>query len=468
MSAEGVFVYHPLGPKTPLFELWREASKQRLREQPTVSPELLKRYRSHVAARLRGSASFPADLTEDGRELVQMFRAFFPAFLERIGAPPDRMDIPVTFPTLALFDARVAEAGQQRGIFVTSQVLDVIELFARTMSLCARLNGLASPVLCALEDPSQPHILLAWMPLYNHGLEGFTLRELLREPLAASVRQQLDRQIFAAVPGFSVDASRAWGRHRLAAYLAQIMLVSMERLLRADVAGGVELLGIAGDLAPCDEAMSMDARYLATVVLTFVVLHEHAHIAHRHNSLEPMEEDPQIKQIVEGAMRFAKDHPDTVTVDLTESTQRFEQDADCFAIEAAPDTYRGAMLEAATLWFTALASADRGGTGWLEKSAEAKGRAYPQYAMRVWFLNGRYSTGARQGKIAQAITRTAEAIESSPSGVDVSLAKLALLFRALWAIGCAESGLRGGFWWGLRWPLSRLLRRQSYQAVPSP
>ena len=315
MTADGVFVYHPLGPKTPLFELWREASQQRPRQQPTVSPELLKRYRSHVAARLRGVASLPAELTEDRRELVQIFRTFLPVFLERIGAPLDRMDIPVTFPTLALFDARVAEAGQQRGIFVTSRVLDVIEVFARTMSLCARLNGLATPVLCGLEDPPPPHVLLAWMPLHNHGLAGFTLRELLRPPLAASVRQQLERQIFAAVPGFSTEASRAWGRHRLAAYLAQIMLASMERLLRGDVGGGEELLSIAGSQASSDEAMSMDARYLATVVLTFVVLHEHAHIAHRHNSLEPMQEDPQIKQLVEGALQFAKDHPDTVAVE---------------------------------------------------------------------------------------------------------------------------------------------------------
>ena len=438
MSADGVFVYHPLGLTTPLFELWREASKQPPRAQPAVSPELLKRHRSHVAARLRGAPSFPGDQTEDSRELVQLFRAFFPAFLEQIGAPPDRADIPVTFPTLALFDARVAEVAQQRGIFVTSRVLDMIELFARTMSLCARLNGLAIPVLCALGDPPPPHVLLAWMPLHNHGLAGFTLSELLGVPIAGNLRQRLEGQIFAAVPGFSAEASRAWGRHRLAAYLAQITLASMQRLLRPDLAGGEELLGIAGELPSCDEAMSMDARYLATVVLTFIVLHEHAHIAHRHNSLEPMEEDPQIRHIVEGAMQFAKDHPDTVAVDLTESTQRFEQDADCFAIEAVPETYRSAILEAATLWFTTLASADRGGTDWLEKSAEAKGRAYPQYAMRVWFLNGRYSTGMRQGKIAQEITRTAQAIEASASSVDLSLEKLVPVFRALWEIGCAE------------------------------
>ena len=123
--------------------------------------------------------------------------------------------------------------------------------------------------------------------------------------------------------------------------------------------------------------------------------------------------------------------------------------------------YRGAMLEVATLWFTALASADRGGTDWLEKSAEGKGRAYPQYAMRVWFLNGRYSTGARQGKIAQSTTQTAEAIEASPSGADLSLEKLAPVFRALWEIGRAESGERGGFWHHLRWPANWVRRWQS-------
>jgi hypothetical protein len=43
-------------------------------------------------------------------------------------------------------------------------------------------------------------------------------------------------------------------------------------------------------------------------------------------------------------------------------------------------------------------------------------------------LDGRYSTGIRQ------IVRTGEAIEASPSGVDLSLERLALLFRALWEI----------------------------------
>ncbi len=152
MSADGVFVYHPLGPKTPLFELWREASKQRPREQPAVSPELLKRYRSHVvrAATRRGVVPSRARRRTGGNSCNCSARS---SRLSSGGSVPRRtvLDIPVTFPTLALFDARVAEAGQQRGIFVTSRVLDVIELFARTMSLCARLNGLATPVLCALE-----------------------------------------------------------------------------------------------------------------------------------------------------------------------------------------------------------------------------------------------------------------------------------------------------------------------------
>jgi len=456
MGQRGLFVYHPLGPKAPLFGLWREASAQRPQDPAIASPELLKRYRSHLAARLPGARLALRDPKDDKRQLVRDFRAFFPVFLERIGAPPYRAGLPACFPKIGLFDARVVESGQQCGIFVTSRVLDVIELFARTMSLCARLNGLATPVLCAFQDPPPPHVLLAWMPFTNEGLTGFTLRELMPLPQAGNLRHELARQIFSAVPGFSVEAGRAWARHRLAAYLAQIMLASMERLVRTDAATDEELLSIAGELPRCDEAMSIDARYLATVVLTFMVLHEHAHVAHRHNSLQPMEEDPQIKQLVEGAMRFANDNPDVVAVDLTTSTQRFEQDADCFAIEATSEEYRDAMLEAATLWFSALASADRGGTDWLEKSAEAKGRAYPQYAMRVWFLNGRYSAGARQGDIAQAITRTARAIERSRGGADLSLETLVALFRALWAIGRAEIAHSGGFWRRLRWPLSKV------------
>lgn len=440
MSSQGVFVYHPLGPKAPLCELWREATAHRSRERIDVSPALRKRYRSHIAARRGGAQALPDEFHEDKRQLVQDFRAFFPIFLERIGAPPDQAKIPVSFPTLGLFDARVAEIEEERGIFVTSAVLDVIELFARTMSLCARLNGLAAPVLSALEDPPPPHILLAWLPLNNGLMARFTLEGLLRLPWAMSVKRQLKQEIFTTVPGFSDEASHAWSRHRLAGYLAQSMLVTMEQRLRGDALATADLLGIPGNLPPCDGALSMDARYLATVVLTFVVLHEHAHIAHRHNSLEPMEEDPQTQGIVEGMMQFAKEHPGKMVdpVDLTASTQRFEQDADCFAIEVTGEEYRGAMLEAATLWFAALASTDRGGMDWLEKSADSKGRAYPQYAMRVWFLNGRYSTGARKGKIAQEITKTAEAIEARPSSAGFPTEKLVLIFRALWKIARDE------------------------------
>jgi hypothetical protein len=441
MSAQGIFVYHPLGPKAPLFELWREAIAQRGQASPVVPPELLKHYRAHLAARPRGGVSVPDEIKEHHGRLAQDFRAFFPVFLERIGAPPDRARIPVSFPALALFDARAAEVGEQRGIFVSSRALEVIGLFARTMSLCARLNGLATPVLAGHQDPPPPHVLLAWLALRNDGLPGFSLQELLQLPPAWNVKRQLEQTIFTTVQGFTEEVNHAWSRHRLAAYLAQAALVAMERLLRGDGWEAGDLLEIPEELPPCEEAASLDARYLATVVLTFLVLHEHGHLAHRHNSLEPMVEDPQIKQIVEGMMRYAKDHPGEVSnpVDLRGSVLQLEQDADCFPIEVTHEDYRDAMLEAATLWFTALASADRSGMDWLEKSVESKGRAYPQYAMRVWFLNGRFSTGARQGEIAQAITRTAESIEARPSGADIPGEKFVPLFGALWKIAREEA-----------------------------
>src|SRR5262249_20297496 len=147
-------------------------------------------------------------------------------------------------------------------------------------------------------------------------------------------------------------------------------------------------------------------------------------------------EDPQIKQLVEGAMAFAKEHPDQVVeaVDLTASTQRFEQDADCFPFEVTPEEYRPALLEAATLWLGAVASADRGGMDWLEKAGQSKGRAYPQYAMRVWFLNGRFSTGERQGEIARTITRAVQAIEARPSEAEFPAQALQSGVAALWKI----------------------------------
>jgi hypothetical protein len=268
------------------------------------------------------------------------------------------------------------------------------------------------------------------MPLITEGLPALSiddLREVGQNP--ARFREVLLRR-FANMPDAFCEASARW---RLTHHLAQVMLAGMSRLVRSVDRDARALLDAATVVLPSDDAGSIDVRYLATLVLTFMVLHEHAHLLHQHDSLDPMQNDPQVDAIVEGAKRFGAEQG-IETVDLRESRQRLEQDADCFAIEAVPAPYRDAILEAGTLWFAALASADRGRPDWLERSAEAKGRAYPQYAMRVWFLNGRYSEGRRQGDVARASTRTAQAIEARPSDDDVPMVVLLPAFRALWDI----------------------------------
>jgi len=114
--------------------------------------------------------------------------------------------------------------------------------------------------------------------------------------------------------------------------------------------------------------MTIDATYLANLVLAFIAVHEQAHIVHNHNSFEPAMGDPQIDTIAEAAMRHAAEDGDATAQDLRGSTLQLEQDADCFPLEVAPEDYRGALLEASSLWLAALAVADRGGHGWLEAS----------------------------------------------------------------------------------------------------
>jgi hypothetical protein len=425
-------VYHPLGPTTPLFTLWRTAISQAGHQPVMVQAQVLKRYGAHLSARLARISPKPAIvipnvLDEDRRLSVRDFRAFFPVFLMRIGAPPDRAEIPVAFPSLPIFDARVVEAGLDRAIFLSSRLLDVVDVFARAVSLNARVFERMRQELAA---PSQSLVLPTWYPLMDVGL---SLTELCDLPLG-KVRET----VFHA-PDVSPANRTAYGRRRLTHYLAQAMFLIMERLVG----------GSADEAAACLDAMkagaaeaepSLDARYIATVVLTFIVLHEHAHLAHGHNSNEPMQEDPQINAIVAAAMQYAKEHGDIMeAIDLRSSTQRLEQDADCFPFEVISDEYREAVLEAASLWLTALASADRGRSDWLHAAFESKGRAYPQYAMRVWFLNGKYSTGARQGEVAGWVRRTAEGVQAQPSTIAMPLATCLPVVRELWAIAEAEA-----------------------------
>jgi len=439
MSGASVVIYHPLGPQEQLFKLWREPRPQMRCKQPTVTPQLRKRYRSHLLAPTRSGMALPDQFDEDTRELVRDFRAFFPLFLSRNGAPGDRTQIPFSFPKHHIFDARPVELAGRPTIFISSRTLDMIELFARTMSLCARLNGAALPHLLQLQDPPPDVVTFAWLPLQFEGVPGVSFDDLLDWAAHSVAPGRLQAKLSGWFNAMPSDLRKGPGRWQLTHFLAQVMLLTMKRLARG--AGQEEaMLEMTRELPRHDGAATLDARYLATVVLTFVALHEHAHITHGHQSVEPMEQDARLSRIAEGVMQFAKENPDTVAkaVDFRGQTQFYEQDADCFAIEATSEQYRDEMLEAATLWFTALAAADQGGVSWVTKATESEGRRYPQYAMRVWFLNGRYSTGLRQGDVAQTTYQIANAIEQYKSSLELPVEQLLALSHALWDFALQE------------------------------
>ncbi len=426
-------LYHPLNTTTPLFKMWRTAVERGASTPPSIPDGLTKRYLAHVGARLATPASaatagVQAVLEEDGRQSVRDFRAFFPAFMKHIGAPPDVAQIPICFPTLEVFDGRVVEARGAKGIFLSSRLLDVIDVFAIGVTLNVRIFDRS---LRESKGGAQSLVMPTWYPLMDVGLK---LSDLAHIP-TAGVRED----IFTVPAEVAPENRTGYGRRKLTHYVAQAMFFIMERLVS----------GSPDDVAACIRTMrsgsggmasaGLDARYLATMALVFVVLHEHAHLAHGHNSTEPMQEDPQVNAITEALLRYAKDHPDVEPIDLRDSTQRLEQDADCFPFEVVPGNDREPLLEAASLWLATLAIANRGGKDWLHAAFATKGRAYPQYAMRVWFLNGKYSEGDRRGEVASWVRRAAESVEKQPSSSEMALAVYLPLIQEVWKIGEAEA-----------------------------
>ncbi len=443
-TGSGTFVYHPLLPGSPLSELWRASRGRAAAPLAVLSESVARKYRVHLEARLRmasgGAASTLADhLDEDDRPLVGDFRAFFLAFLERCGAPP-QVGSSVRFPKVGFFDARVVERGQERATFVTSRVLDAVEMFARTVSMCARLNGLAMGELLAMEDPPPKIVPFAWLALMQHGQPGYSLDQVDGVFAAADPAPLLRDDLFSS-SFLPPDAARAISRCRLTHYLAQVMLLALEHLVEGGIEDVAPWIECARPPGAADAPLTIDATYLANLVLAFIALHEQAHIVHNHNSFERATGDPQVNAIAEAVMRYAAEHPDVVAQDLRTSTLQLEQDADCFPFEVAPEEDRGALLEVASLWLAALAAADRGGHDWLEGSWTARGRVHPQYAMRVWFINGRYSSGSRAGEVARTACRAAEAIETQASVQDrYAPDEVFSVFKALWSIARDEAG----------------------------
>src|SRR5262249_6835799 len=110
--------------------------------------------------------------------------------------------------------------------------------------------------------------------------------------------------------------ARAISRWRLTHYLAQAMLFALETIVEGRIEDPAPWLECARPPAPVDAPMTIDATYLANLVLAFIAVHEQAHIVHNHNSFEPAIGDPQIDAIAEAAMRHAAEEGDATALDL--------------------------------------------------------------------------------------------------------------------------------------------------------
>lgn len=132
--------------------------------------------------------------------------------------------------------------------------------------------------------------------------------------------------------------------------------------------------------------------------------------------------------------------PDASARNLIGTAIGHETAADGLALEAiADDDTRDVLLEAATLWLGALVGSHNQHGDWLAEVHKDAGK-HPDYVMRVWYLNGRFSMRARQGAIAQEITRQVEALANwrDPHPDDATFAASAEVFARLWAVATSE------------------------------
>jgi hypothetical protein len=302
-------------------------------------------------------------------------------------------------------------------------MLDAIDVLARIVTLNTRVFAAIGRELERTGRRSSGLVMPVWWPLLSVtlGLADFD-----------GVPTARVREVVFNTP------DRGLGQRRLTHYVAQAMFALLERIVRGSAQDASACIDTALRGRAGGGKVPEPARYLASVVLTFIALHEHCHILHQHNSLDPADPDSPLAQM---ASRVASHHDPSIAaaLNLYGTTMMFEQDADCFAIEATPEPYKEPLLDAASLWLTALACADRGGTGWMPAVFATAGRVHPQYAMRVFMLNGKYSTGDRQGEVAQWVRRAAEDLEQQPTTMEMPLETLLPLARELLAIAEHEA-----------------------------
>ena len=417
-----MFIYNPLNVHGELFAVFSEAAE---RDVPAQRREdLLALYRPFALGRRPAGVAVPAALQEDERDLTARFRAFFPGLVEHSNLRREVGEVPVLFPAVAVADARCVERDGRQAVFISSAMLDAIELFAGTVSICARLNQIALPSVTALEQALPDQVALAWLTLVGDAWPGMTVAALLQR--GARADELLD--VLVDENDWAADGLRSGLTcYRLSHLLMQLMLRAIRRSARHgwDGVHGYPRDPIAGPLP-------VDRDFLAVLALAFVVLHEIGHLALGHNEIGSPSTD---------GLREAVASTSAQEVLLHGTQSSFELAADVFAVEIVQADVRDPLLEAATLWCAALERTHPVAGERFDDLARLMESpdAYPSFALRVWYLNGRLSSGRRKGEIAKQITSQAEGIAHELEQDVEDLGREAQAFNALWDLARAAS-----------------------------
>jgi TPR repeat protein len=440
-SIAGVEIYHPLAADGELYALYKASRSRALGEGDRN--RLLSLYRPSAARQgARLGIDVPPVLSEDNRALCSAFRRFFPAVIERSDLRSWVAGVPVAFPELRLVDARSLLDGDVMGAVISSGMLDLVERFAAAISLSVWLCELALPALSKLEEHPPERVPLAWLSLSDEGgLWDWLLAPVLErakgKPLKPTLREELfERSLLDWLPA---ELSRGAARYHLSQYLGLLMLRSIGRYMRR---GSVaELARIRAPRAGAS-SFAVDPHYLATLTLTFVVLHEFAHLALRHNEFD-FKGVPWELALNERLMQAAREVAEEASenemqlVDVMGCSTSFEFAADGFAVEVLDAPLQDPLLEAASLWCTVLESGH--GTSQRDPFRGLLTTAgHPSYAARVWYLNGRLSRGARQGEMARTIAARAEAASREATRGDFEPEHEEAVFAALAEIAGEE------------------------------
>ncbi|GLH96579.1 tetratricopeptide repeat protein [Phytohabitans aurantiacus] len=442
-----MYVHNPLNAHTPVYA--RFVAARDGAEPPPRDAELaaraLARYRTHALRLYRARGLEPPDAApaEDDRELVSAFRRFLPGLVEGSPLAGAVAGIPVIFPRTAVPDARADSVDDQPVVYVSAGTLDVIELFARTVSRCARLNELALPALRELEPDPPAAVPLAWLTVGGDQWVGLRVRDLLAE---APAGPELRERLCGATAGVAPVSNAGLARHRLSYCLMQLVMRAVRRA-REGVPGAVDL----PDEQP-DGQSPIEPAYLAQLTLGFVVLHEIGHHVLGHNEIG-FRGSPQEVALAEAMLAAFEPGEGEQAVDLLGRGSSFELAADAFAVQVVDGEAQEPVLEAGSLWCaaserSAVVTGDRV-QDMVEMSRQPD--AHPSYSARVYFLNGRFSTGRRQGAIAQQVATSAESAagEIDSTGVEPAAGEPDL-YREIWDIA-GQAAREGPYDW-MVWP----------------